>query len=413
MSTTLHRGRFTRADQAASPYRYLPFEVPRGTGAVSVRLRYDQAAATLDLGLFDPEGFRGWSGGARTEFVVGTDHATPGYLPGPLPPGEWQVAVRLYRIPEDGVAYELEAETGATAPALPPSPLARLPERPPRRVLPAAPGHRWLAGDLHSHTEHSDGELSVDELACLARGQGLDFLAVTDHNTVSHYAELAPASRRTGVLLLPGQEVTTPEGHANLLGSPHWMDFRRPPAEWLTGAAEAGALLSINHPVRNNCAWQHPLPHPADLVEAWHGSWDRHGYQDAPPGWWRRFGHIPVGGSDFHRPTDPMRPGTPTTWIEAEIITSAGGPGDALGSIRQAVLDALRAGRVTLSATPTAPLLLRHDGDLVVTDGAGTTLHAADGRTQPVTEPWLRVPDQPGLWRLTTPDGKTVAALPT
>ena len=81
--------------------------------------------------------------------------------------------------------------------------------RPPRRELPAAPGLRWVAADFHAHTVHSDGELTVPELAALAVAAGLDALAVTDHNTVGHHAELAEVGRRYGVALIPGQEVTT------------------------------------------------------------------------------------------------------------------------------------------------------------------------------------------------------------
>ena len=65
---------------------------------------------------------------------------------------------------------------------------------------------------------HSDGVLTVAELAALAAERGLDFIAVTDHNTVSHHAELAAAGRRYGITLLPGQEVTTDGGHAGALG---------------------------------------------------------------------------------------------------------------------------------------------------------------------------------------------------
>ena len=77
----------------------------------------------------------------------------------------------------------------------------------------------WLAGDFHSHTVHSDGSLSVGGLAALAVSRGLDFLAVTDHNTVSHHPQLAEISARYGITLLPGQEVTTDTGHANVFGA--------------------------------------------------------------------------------------------------------------------------------------------------------------------------------------------------
>ena len=58
-------------------------------------------------------------------------------------------------------------------------------------------------GDLHTHTVHSDGALTVDELARFAAESGLDFIAVTDHNTISHHRELPQAARRYGDHLDP------------------------------------------------------------------------------------------------------------------------------------------------------------------------------------------------------------------
>jgi len=52
---------------------------------------------------------------------------------------------------------------------------------------------------------HSDGELTIDELAALAAAAGLDFLAITDHNTVSHHPYLPAAGRRAGWCCCPGR----------------------------------------------------------------------------------------------------------------------------------------------------------------------------------------------------------------
>ncbi|MBA2528484.1 MAG: PHP domain-containing protein, partial [Euzebyales bacterium] len=90
------RGRCTPEDRARSIYSYVGFDVPPGTPAVSLKLLYDTASAVLDLGLFDADGFRGYSGGARDSVVVTRTAATPGYLPGPLPAGEWRVLLGLH-----------------------------------------------------------------------------------------------------------------------------------------------------------------------------------------------------------------------------------------------------------------------------------------------------------------------------
>src|SRR6185312_14722366 len=279
-----HAGRWTLEERFASPWHYLPVEVPPGTGVLRVELDYDRGnGAVLDLGCFAPGGFRGWSGGARESFAIAEQGATPGYLAGPLTAGLWQVVIGLHLLPAGGVPFSVTAESlsaGAAAlgaqlaplleaPGAPPAPAAR----PPRRPLPAGPGLTWLAGDLHAHTFHSDGVMSVAELAAHAVDRGLDFVAVTDHNTVSHHAFLGPAAARYGVTLLPEQEVTTELGHAGVLGDTPWIDFREPASSWLAAAEAAGGLMSVNHPFAGPTSWVHPMPRRPPLLEVWHWSW--------------------------------------------------------------------------------------------------------------------------------------------
>jgi len=83
---TVHRRRVTLEDRAAGPYLELPVEVPPGSRLLAVELRYDRAAGVVDLGCLGPEGFRGWSGGARERFVLGPDHATRSPTAGALTP---------------------------------------------------------------------------------------------------------------------------------------------------------------------------------------------------------------------------------------------------------------------------------------------------------------------------------------
>ncbi len=217
MSTV--RRRYTLEDRAASIYQYVPFDAPDGAAAVTVTLAYDGADGVIDLGLVAPDRFGGWSGGERSVVTVTPDWATPGYVPGAVV-GDWQVILGLYRIGPNGVDVTVDVDVAMRPPPPPPQPvLPPRPHRPPRRELPADRGREWLACDFHSHTVHSDGGLEVAELAVLAASRGLDVLAVTDHNTVSHHPHLAAAGAHAGVLLLPGQEVTTDHGHANCFGA--------------------------------------------------------------------------------------------------------------------------------------------------------------------------------------------------
>jgi len=402
---TVHTGTWTPEDLFASPWHYLPVEVTPGTAALRVDIEYERAGAIIDLGCLGPSGFRGWSGGARQSFVIAAEAATPGYLPGEVEAGLWRVMIGLYMVPPDGVRYRVTAEpsTGlavsgfATTECAPPVPASR----PGRRDLPASTGRRWLAGDLHAHTVHSDGAMTVPELACFAVQRGLDFVAVTDHNTVSHHAELPSASHRYGITLLPGQEVTTTHGHAGVLGDTGWIDFRRSPDDWLDAAERRGGLMSVNHPIAGPVSWLHTMRRRPPLVEVWHWSWLDLRWT-TPLAWWQAWdpATIPVGGSDWHRPGADAPLGTPTTWVESADAST------------EAILDGLRAGRVAITAERDGPVLVRHDGELVAVGADGLVLAGPVGPYRLVRGDLARLPGAPGYHRLLTPSGATVALAP-
>jgi PHP domain len=419
---TEHHGRWVLEDRFRSVYQYLPVEVPPGTAVLRVALEYERAGAVIDLGCLGPSGFRGWSGGARESFVVAAQDATPGYLPGELEPGLWQVMLGLHQLPAEGTAFRVTAQASARdagwlppAPAAPPVPAVR----PRSRSLPARPGYRWLAGDLHSHTVHSDGALTVPELAELAVRRGLDFLAVTDHNTVSHHGQLAAASHRYGIALLAGQEVTTAFGHANVFGDVGWIDFRNEADDWLEAAERAGGLMSVNHPIAGPVAWLRPMRRRPPLVEVWHWSWLDLSWT-IPLSWWQAWSPsaIPVGGSDWHREGSDAPVGQPTTWVEVphDAAEAAGAIGSAAIADPAAILLALRAGRVAISATRDAAVLLRPEGgaegDLVAVAGDGLILAGPEGPCLRVRGDLATLPGAPGYHRLLDHRGATVALAP-
>lgn len=394
--------RLTPDDRAASPHLEVPFDVPSRAGSLGARLSYDRSAGVVDLGCVGPDGFRGWSGATRERFAISTDAATPGYLPGELEPGTWAVLLGLHRIPAGGLEVTLHVEVPATAPPEAESAEPPVPTRRPRRELPAAPGLTWLSCDFHAHTVHSDGALGIAALAGSAVETGLDVLAVTDHNTVSHHPLLPGVSARYGVTLLPGQEVTTDRGHANAFGDIGWVDFRRPPSTWVSAARDRGGLLSINHPLADDCSWVHPLPERPPLAEIWHCTW-RDRTWTGPLAWWTAWGldTVPIGGSDFHDPyRGGHRLGEPVTWVACE----SDGP--------DTVLDGLRAGRTALSASIDAPALLRVDDELVAVDADGTLVVDMEGRRRPVRGELARFPAAPGPHRLETPMAAVVAVSP-
>jgi len=75
----------------------IPFTVPAGQHRVSVDFQYTgkEQRATLDLGVADPERFRGQSGGNKSHFTISETDATPSYLPGAIPPGMWRFLISV------------------------------------------------------------------------------------------------------------------------------------------------------------------------------------------------------------------------------------------------------------------------------------------------------------------------------
>ncbi len=397
----IHDLQLTIDDQINNRYLAIPVDVPSGAAGLHVAIEAPQGQSVVDLGCEGPSGWRGWSGGARTEFTIGSSDATPGYLPGELESGEWSVILGLHQIPPSGMPIRVHAEVLDRV-ELPPPALAPVaasgPPQGSSRPVPAEPGLRWFAGDFHAHTHHSDGSESVDELAARARAAGLDFLAVTDHNTTSHHAHLRSAGARHGVSLLPGQEVTRPDGHANAFGEIGWVDFRNDAHQWVTDVAQRGGILSINHPTDADCAWIHVLDDHPVALEAWHISWYRDLTATGPLAFWRQWDagpptSVPIGGSDFHRPGQGWTVGTPTTWVAAEDDSP------------EAIFAAVAAGRTSISvgvrpdATPdpmNSPLLVRLGNEVralgaetgILIDGTGrrTRITAQDQAFEAPTE---------------------------
>lgn len=392
-------------EQAADRYPRVPFEVPRGTPSVEVTLSYDDSRAVIDLGCEGAQSWRGWSGGARRRFVIGAEQATPGYVPGELEPGLWHVVLGLHKVPWPGVEVRLEISVPGRSPVP-----AEDPGRPTVRAptaagsgLPAPSGLRWYAGDFHAHTVHSDGSDSIGTLAARGVAAGLDFLAVTDHNTVSHHRHLAAASARHSIALLPGQEVTTARGHANAFGDIGWVDFREPADRWAKAVAGRGGVLSVNHPIEGDCAWQHPLATPPRALELWHHSWLRAPDSTAPWALWRRWFRdtVPLGGSDFHGVGRGADVGSPVTWVAAEECTP------------QAILDGVSAGRtaIGLGTDPSLPRLVRTLEDVVALNGASSVLVDEEGRRRCLASDRERIPLDwgRGLLRLEAPDRRLLA----
>ena len=174
----------------------------------------------------------------------------------------------------------------------------------------------------------------------LAVSRGLDFLAVTDHNTVSHHRELGSrlgrlrghAGARAG-----GDDLAGPRRGAGR----HRVDRLQDLGRLVAGGGRARRRADVDQP---------PVRGGRQLAARDDSAGRRCSRSGTGPGSTRpgrrrcRGGRrgirsaIPVGGSDWHRPGSDSPLGTPTTWVECDDDSGVAG-----------VLEGLRAGRVAIT----------------------------------------------------------------
>lgn len=209
----------------------------------------------------------------------------------------------------------------------------------------------WYRGDFHVHTNVSgDGATAPPAaVAEMAKAEGLDFLAITDHNTIEALAHVRSSQ---SMVIIPGMEVTLGTGHFNVFGiagRQPWMEHLHPGenkrpmtpghvtgADLIRRSAEAGLVTSINHPVLTPWAWQEEA---TDLrfvhcLEVWNDPYwpDNRFANPAAVKLWTRWLDsglriTAIGGSDYHYPPsrEEGRPGErlgcPSTYVGARDLS--------------------------------------------------------------------------------------------
>lgn len=189
-----------------------------------------------------------------------------------------------------------------------------------------------LSADLHIHTACSgDGESQVAEVLTAARAAGLDVIAITDHDTTDGCAIAAGLS--DDILVIPGVEVTTMQGHLLVLGAsgpiPKGLDV----LDTITLAHTLGGVAILPHPFHR---YRHGVGlkmkealRAADAIEVFNSRYILGGANRRAFRWARRLGKPMIAGSDAHH---CRYVGYGRTLIDAELSI-------------ESVLEAIRMGR--------------------------------------------------------------------
>lgn len=177
--------------------------------------------------------------------------------------------------------------------------------------------------DLHVHTAASlDGLSSLEELSAAARAAGLDAIAVTDHNLCTPVPQ-----RLNGVLLIPGCEVSTRQGHITGLFLEEPLDLESLRKDGLPqgGAAieeihRRGGVAVLAHPYQSPNAVPESFGFRPDCVEGTNARAAlkvKEGNEKAAA-LARTWGLPAVGGSDAHSRHEV---GNAYTRVEADALT--------------------------------------------------------------------------------------------
>lgn len=101
-------------------------------------------------------------------------------------------------------------------------------------------------GNIHIHSTYSDGHGTIPEIAAAARAAGLDFIVITDHNTLGGLAE---EGYLHGVLTLCGAEVNNDSHHCLALNISHPVaPDDHNPQRVIDEISGQGGLSFIAHP---------------------------------------------------------------------------------------------------------------------------------------------------------------------
>jgi hypothetical protein len=393
------------------------FTVPEGIQRMEVTLISPgfQKGMYLTAGLFDPQRYRGEG---RSSFTVSTVDATGPYLPGPIIPGTWHIAIGYnYVAPQARGEFSVKIH------------LSR--QLDPEHYPVLNPRPDWYKGDLHSHTGLTDAMCKSQSganvpcppsrLLAAAASQGLDFLAVTDHNTQAHFNELMQDQLYYDkMLLIAGEEVTTVKGHANVWGTEGFLDYRVgsngfTANDLFNQAHSLHALVSINHaywPTDVHCpgcgwAWTPTDYSKVDAIEIINGYHEHGSWFTPPPGngvpFWeaqlaKGLRPTGVGGGDEHRAGEQLSlndgVGIPTTVVYARELSLP------------AILEGIKAGHVYVKVTgPQGPDLYLKAGSAIM----GDEITAATGQSVTFT---LNSPNAAGKIPRILLDGKPLLSIP-
>lgn len=343
--------RCNEADEHQSK-RYYRHSFPVPEGCTKIRITVDTETiktAQVPLLLYDSEGkvrlmraANATIGKARFSYSISQTDGDKGCIPGSLPEGTWKLVLFKRRIFEDfeaSVSVQFETSEDKSQECN-----NYMLDNLTFSKACIDPESGWYCGELHTHSDQSTGYTTLEDVIAAAKEKKLDFIAITDHFSASHWLRLQEVFDGERPLLLQSMEVSGDFGHANIHGLTEWYNplvddneklteflglAKRPSMEEIADKVhENGGLFCINHALSGIMGWRYrafPLS-KADLYEVhctpenetsmlYTTHWDSlllQGYKLTG-----------VGSSDSHHPTQegPWEIGNVLTWVHSDSLS--------------------------------------------------------------------------------------------
>lgn len=355
---TVLRQDFTMYHNSHQTHTTYAFEIPSGVASMEIRFHYDpilvseytalerslikegldtstiddetQFRNLLTLSLNDPTGFRGAHHyfNHNQSIELSEESASLGFIPGAINSGRWEVILSHHGIFSDSVSGSIEVEVvfeGEYNYGYPvPLGAIQLPKKAMQRDVISEKYAKlnFQPTELHAHTTHSDASQSLEELITQSEEMGIDWLAITDHNTISSAIEAQDRDDKLNII--PGIEFTTFFGHLLLHGpleylAINWSQFgRRDLHDFIQSLKDLPLAITIAHPFDNGnpyctgCRWDFILSNLDGIhgIEVWNSP-NPHQSQSnlkAYDRWVELLGQgnelAATAGHDWHRPLD-------------------------------------------------------------------------------------------------------------
>lgn len=164
---------------------------------------------------------------------------------------------------------------------------------------------RTIRLDPHVHTAASyDADGTVHEVLGYCHNRGVDAVAITDHDTTVGARRALAASHWYDVLVIPGVEVSTADGHVLGLGLTERPPVGDPLSATVDWIRDRDGLAIVPHPfqISRHGVRRRDLA-DCDGLEAFN-AWSVTGVQNRrAAAYAARHGYPALGGSDAHEPS--------------------------------------------------------------------------------------------------------------